>query len=315
MLFNSYIFIFFLVGTIMATLVAGRFYGSRGEIGVLTAASLLFYAYSGWGFTVILMVSLVINYGTGEVLKVGKDSCRKYILTIGIGFSLGMLIWFKYVNFLIEQAEYIFKIDVDPLRIALPVGISFYTFQQIAYLVDIYRCKPVSHGFIRYVLFVSFFPQLIAGPIVHHSEMMPQFSSRIRMDWAEVGAGITIFAIGLTKKVYFADALGDYVRVVFRDAAALHPDFRISWIAALCFTLQIYFDFSGYSDMAIGLGRIFGIRLPFNFASPYKATSIIDFWRRWHITLSRFLRDYLYISLGGNRGGPVRRNVNVSRRC
>jgi len=203
--------------------------------------------------------------------------------------------------------------DVTLGEIILPIGISFFTFQQIAFLVDVYRRETFEHDPVNYVLFVSFFPQLIAGPIVHHREMMPQFAQKRRGPRAaELSTGFTIFIIGLAKKVILADNLALAASPVFAAAAdGQGPDILSAWAGVLAYSMQIYFDFSGYSDMAIGLGLMFGLKLPWNFASPYRATSIIDFWRCWHITLSRFLRDYLYIPLGGGRVVPVRRYANV----
>ena len=194
----------------------------------------------------------------------------------------------------------------------LPLGISFFTFTQIAYLVDIYRAEPAGASYPKYLLFVTFFPHLIAGPILHHRETMSQFGRRLTPTAENFAVGLTIFAIGLFKKVILADGIAPYVAPVF-DAAAQGKSLTLleAWSGALAYTLQLYFDFSGYSDMAIGLARLFGVTFPLNFASPYKATSIIDFWRRWHMTLSRFLRDYLYIPLGGNRRGPARRYANL----
>jgi len=198
--------------------------------------------------------------------------------------------------------------------VVLPLGISFYTFQQIAYQVDVYQRKANSASLLDYALFVSFFPQLIAGPIVHHREMMPQFASRLlgTRVFRNVAIGLSIFALGLFKKVCIADQLAPNVNLIFEQAAAgATVDFYSAWCAAIGYAMQLYFDFSGYSDMAIGLARLFGIKLPLNFFSPYKAVDMIDFWRRWHMTLSRFLRDYVYIPLGGNRHGEITRYRNI----
>jgi D-alanyl-lipoteichoic acid acyltransferase DltB (MBOAT superfamily) len=196
----------------------------------------------------------------------------------------------------------------------LPLGISFFTFTQIAFLVDASRGLVREFNFIHYVLFVTYFPHLIAGPVLHHKEMMPQFDKpqTYRLNYECLAVGLTIFSIGLSKKIMLADDMIKYVKPVFDAAAQGHAvSFKESWGAAFSYTLQLYFDFSGYSDMAIGLSRMFGVKLPLNFNSPYKSVNIIEFWRRWHMTLSRFLRDYLYIPLGGNRKGPVRRHVNL----
>ena len=311
MLFNSSAFIFgFLPSVLVAAFLLRRWLGPRAELVGITIGSLVFYSYSGLGFTLVLAVSLVINYLCAVAIRRSTGHGRTLFAGLGVGFDLLLLGYFKYFNFFLAQ------IDATGMLlpfhdIVLPIGISFYTFQQIAYLVDIYRGQQVEEGFGRYTLFVIFFPQLIAGPIVHHAEMMPQFERRRGISSRDLGIGLTIFAIGLGKKIFLADKLATFASPVFNRAAETTPDFASAWLATLCYTLQIYFDFSAYSDMAIGLAFLFGIRLPFNFASPYKAISVIDFWRRWHITLSRLLRDYVYISLGGNRCGAFRRHFNV----
>jgi alginate O-acetyltransferase complex protein AlgI len=229
-------------------------------------------------------------------------------LAVAITANLLLLGYFKYANFFLAA----FGTEWSLGAVILPLGISFYTFTQIAYLVDIYRAEPAGASYSKYLLFVTVFPHLIAGPILHHREIMPQFGRRITPTAENFAIGLTIFAIGLFKKVMLADGVAPYASPVFDAAAQGQPiTFLEAWGGALAYTLQLYFDFSGYSDMAIGLARLFGITFPINFASPYKATSIIEFWRRWHITLSRFLRDYLYIALGGNRHGSMRRYVNL----
>ncbi len=234
------------------------------------------------------------------------------MLIAGLAMNLAVLGWFKYANFMVDNVNALFGLDLYLARIVLPLGISFFIFQKIAFLVDAYRGKVDRLDLVDFSLFVSFFPQLIAGPIVHHSEMLPQFCERGALCPSNLAMGLTIFVIGLAKKVLLADTIAVYAAPGFSAAAGgAHLDFFAAWEAALAYTAQLYFDFSGYSDMAIGAALLFGIRLPVNFASPYKAASIIDFWRRWHITLSRFLRDYLYIALGGNRLGRVRRYANL----
>jgi len=235
-------------------------------------------------------------------------------LVAGIVLNLSALGWFKYANFIASTVDRWVEAGFTLAPIVLPLAISFFTFQQIAYLVDAYRTARSEPDWLQYALFVSFFPQLIAGPIVHHREMLPQFDEVGRRGPAlrDLEVGATIFAIGLFKKVVIADGVAPWSTEVFESVAlGAWPGLVESWGAALAYTFQLYFDFSGYSDMAVGLGLLFGIRLPLNFASPYRATSIVEFWRRWHITLSRFLRDYLYIPLGGNRRGPARRYLNV----
>ncbi len=220
--------------------------------------------------------------------------------------------WYKYVDFLLDTAHALLDTPARHLSILLPLGISFFTFQQIAYLVDAYRRETRERNFFNYALFVTFFPQLIAGPIVHHAEMLPQFARKLRVRPNHFAVGLAILTIGLFKKVVLADTLAAWSAPVFQ-AAESQSSITVfeAWAGVLAYRLQLYLDFSGYSDMAIGVGRMFGIRLPLNFHSPYRSTNIIEFWRRWHITLSRFLRDYLYIPLGGNRKGVSRRYINL----
>src|SRR5262245_1601463 len=237
------------------------------------------------------------------------------VLTAGILFNICLLGYFKYAGFLVANADHVFGLHWAMPNIILPIGISFITFQKIAFLVDAYRGLVRNFTLLNYSFFVSFFPQLIAGPITHHSEIMPQIGPSQRRDFAaDLAVGFSIFVVGLFKKVVIADSLAIYADAGYATVRAGHPlDSASAWITVLCYSFQLYYDFSGYSDMAVGLARMFGFELPVNFYSPYKASSIIDFWWRWHITLSRFLRDYLYIPLGGNRHGP-REEVPQSRR-
>lgn len=284
-------------------------------IPVLALSSLVFYAAWDWTYLWVIATSITFNYLCGQLISTIEEvKKRKFVLTFSIMTNLLLLGCFKYTNFVVDNVSSLAGQRVSCVDIILPLGISFFTFQQIAYLVDVYRREAVEHRFHHYVLFVSFFPQLIAGPIVHHKEMMPQFvagnAGLFRTDW--VSLGVAVFSVGVAKKVLIADTIASYAGPVF-DAAAVGTAIPLieAWGGTLAYTFQIYFDFSAYSDMAIGLGLIFGIRLPINFNSPYKAGSLIDFWRRWHITLSRFLRDYLYIPLGGNRKGNFRRYLNL----
>ncbi len=225
--------------------------------------------------------------------------------------NLGLLAYYKYADFFILSANHMLGSAVPLLNIALPIGISFFTFTQIAFLADAYQGKANEFRFTYYVLFVTYFPHLIAGPVLHHKEMMPQFDidRNYRPRVSNFQIGLTIFIIGLCKKVLIADSLAGYAAPVFAPGA--NPGLFVAWGGLLAYSFQLYFDFSGYSDMAIGLSRLFGIKLPLNFNSPYKAANITDFWRRWHMTLSRFLRDYLYIPLGGNRNGLGRSKINL----
>lgn len=313
MVFSSYEFIlFFLPVVVVLCGLPRHLLGSEAKLGLLTIASLVYYAYWDWHFVWVIALSIAVNYTVG--LALDRRERRKGVLVAGIVFNLGLLGYFKYTNFMLANFSALFGVSVDSLSIVLPLGISFFTFQQIAYLVDVYRNETTEHNFFHYILFVSFFPQLIAGPIVHHKEMMPQFV-RGRAGWITAPLftqGLAIFVLGVAKKVLIADHMGSYATPVFDAAAAGTPmPLLESWAGVLAYSLQIYFDFSAYSDMAIGLGLMFGIRLPVNFFSPYKSSSLIEFWRRWHMTLSRFLRDYLYFPLGGNRKGPARRHVNL----
>ena len=319
MLFNSYEFIFlFLPAALAVFYIAKKVHGLRLAIGCLVLASLFFYAWWDPRYLLLIFGSIVFNYSAGLLLS--REGAAKHtghgrtLLGVGVAGNLLALGYFKYANFFVDTVNALAGTDVHLQKIVLPLAISFFTFQQIAYLVDAYRGETREHDFLQYCLFVSFFPQLIAGPIVHHKEMLPQFTAGrlVHPIQENISIGLTIFVIGLMKKVVIADGVAAYSTPVFDSAVQGAPlTFFDAWGGALAYTFQLYFDFSGYSDMAIGLARMFGIRLPLNFHSPYKATSIIDFWRRWHMTLSRFLRDYLYFGLGGNRKGPTRRYINL----
>lgn len=317
MLFNSYEFLFaFLPITWIGHEILRRLGLRAAAMAWLAAASALFYASWNPRLLPVLLVSILINYAVGGWL--GRQARRsrrgsRVLLALGLTFNLGLLGYFKYTNFLVDNLDLLFGLDLVLAKIALPIGISFFTFQKIAYLIDNYRGVARPRGFLEFLLFVLFFPQLIAGPIVHYGEMMPQLARPSPAPVADrLAVGLTILVIGLIKKVVIADAMAIPATSLFDAAAHGHqPALIESWIGTLCYAFQIYFDFSGYSDMAVGLAWMFGLRLPVNFASPYKATSIADFWQRWHITLSRFLKDYLYIPLGGNRRGSARRHVNL----
>ncbi len=316
MLFNSYVFILlFLPITLGGFYLLGVLGRRRAVIGWLVLASLAFYGWWNPAYLFLILGSVLFNYGIG--LAISRTRSKRHpglLLSLGVAGNLALLGYFKYTDFFIVNLSAAAGLDWAPLQIVLPLAISFFTFQQIAFLVDASRGEAHEYDLLRYFLFVTFFPQLIAGPIVHHKEMMPQFAgSRLGRFCSEnLAVGVTIFAIGLFKKVILADTVALYATPVFDAAEAGRTvGFFAAWQGVLAYTAQIYFDFSGYCDMAIGLGRMFGIRLPLNFDSPYKAASIIDFWRRWHMTLSRFLRDYLYIPLGGGRCGAARRYLNL----
>jgi alginate O-acetyltransferase complex protein AlgI len=327
LLFNSYVFLFaFLPATLLGFWLASRHSGEslRPRLGLwwLNAASLFFYAWWAPRYTVLLLVSVLFNFGIGRFIARPPGGAverpfpsRRAMLRLGVVGNLAALGYFKYANFFVDTVNQVSGAGVQLATIVLPLGISFFTFTQIAYLVDSYRRPHDSGGdFGDYLLFVLFFPHLLAGPIVHHGQLMPQMRTpafqRLRAHNLVVGGAI--FLVGMAKKVLGADTFVALVGPVFAAATAGQQVTVVeAWMGALAYTLQLYFDFSGYSDMAIGLARMFGIQFPRNFDSPYKATSIVDFWRRWHITLSSFLRDYLYIQLGGNRKGPARRYLNL----
>jgi len=283
----------------------------------LVLASLFFYGYWNPVYLILIIGSIVANFGIGVLLHRAKlDSWNapvpaKSILICGIILNLGVLGYFKYTDFFIENINLLLATEVPALNLLLPLAISFFTFQQIAYLVDCYKFDVYEYDFLSYCLFVSFFPQLIAGPIVHHKEMMPQFFDvkNAFPHAANIAKGVLIFCIGLFKKVVIADTFAVWADAGFDSDHAL--TFFESWGASLSYTFQLYYDFSGYTDMAIGAALIFNIVLPLNFNSPYKALNIQDFWRRWHMTLSRWLKDYLYIPLGGNRKGTYRTYFNL----
>src|SRR3954447_12239268 len=311
MLFSSYAFLFqFLPATALA-FAAARRWSPRCGILVLACASLIFYGAWKPAYLLVLLASIAFNFSLG--LQMEDPARRRAFGTLGVAINLAVLGYFKYTNFLLDSFGALSGAPLPFVNVVLPLGISFFTFQQIAYLVDVMRGAKVERDIVSYTLFVSFFPHLIAGPLVHHAEMIPQFK-RARSGRSAVLAarGFSIFAAGLFKKVVIADNLAQFVSPVFSHLdAGGGVTTQWAWLSTLAYSLQIYFDFSGYSDMAIGLAPMFGIRLAVNFRSPYKATSIIEFWRRWHITLSRFLRDYLYIPLGGNRLGEIRRYQNL----
>lgn len=260
------------------------------------------------------MLSIGFNFGIGRLLSQDEQKNTRGLFVFGVAANLALLAYYKYANFFLDNVNSVFGTHWEVGTIILPLAISFYTFTQIIYLVDAWRGEAKEYNFLHYCLFIGFFPQLIAGPILHHRDIIPQFMRKENLtpQWSNFAVGLSIFAIGLFKKTVIADNLAHYVAPVY-DATdtAGQIDFFRAWGSSLAYTFQLYFDFSGYCDMAIGASRVFGIHLPINFFSPYKSTNIIDFWRRWHITLSRFLRDYLYISLGGNRKGRARRYINL----
>jgi len=313
MLFNSLEFLFaFLPATLFITWLSLRWGGRRAGIMALILASFFFYGWWEAKSLVIIGASIAFNYVVAQyVAEIRGPENRKRILSVGVAGNLLALGYFKYANFLIANIAAISGAQVSTLNVVLPLAISFYTFQQIAFLADTYRGEMGRIKFRSYLISVVFFPHLIAGPLLHYRDIIKQFEERFTLTSVTIFAGLPVFAMGLAKKVAIADPIAQFVSPLFAKAQVAPLEFFEAWAAALGYTAQLYFDFSGYSDMAIGLGLMFGITLPLNFFSPYKATSIIDFWRRWHMTLSGFLRDYLYIPLGGGRVGAARRYVNL----
>jgi len=311
MLFSSYTFLFQFLPAVALAFAAARRHSPRAGIMVLVGASLFFYGAWRPVYLLLLVASVAVNFSLGLLME--DPLRRRRIGALGVALNLSLLCYFKYTNFIFDSINMLTGAPLPFINIVLPLGISFFTFQQIAYLVDVMRGVKVERDIVSYTLFVSFFPHLIAGPLVHHAEMIPQFKrGRTSRSAVLAARGLAIFASGLFKKVVIADNLAQFVSPVFAHLdAGGGVTAPWAWLATSAYTFQIYFDFSGYSDMAVGLALLFGIRLPVNFRSPYKATSIIEFWRRWHITLSRFLRDYLYIPLGGNRLGEQRRYLNL----
>ena len=279
---------------------------------VLVVASLYFYAYFNWSYLPIILSSIAVNYLMAWRMKVDDKSwLRKLWMVVGVAFNIGMIGYFKYFDFFIENVNAIFKTDFMLRNILLPLGISFFTFQQVAFVVDSYRRKTELPKFLDYCNFVTFFPQLIAGPIVLPEEMLPQFEDRAnrRGNYENLFNGLFIFALGMCKKVLIADSIAVFANTGF-DLMNSYT-MAEAWLTSLSYSFQLYFDFSGYCDMAIGIGLMFNIKLPLNFNAPYKACDFQDFWRRWHMTLNRFLTQYLYIPLGGSRRGEVRTLVNI----
>lgn len=317
MLFNSYPFMFaYLPVTLALFFLLGRFAARDVAIAFLSLASVFFYAWWSPIYILLILAEVVFSFIIGRQLERTDltDTARRLILTGTIVVILLVLGYFKYVNFFLSIVNDAAGTQWSLGLIILPLGISFHTFQQIAYLVDAYRRSARHYRFLDFCLFVTFFPQLIAGPIVHHNEAIPQIKMPgfLRPRSINILVGLSLFGLGLFKKTVIADTLAQIANPVF-IAAHGGADLTLveAWMGALAYSLQLYFDFSGYSDMAIGLARMFNIRFPANFHSPYKAVDIADFWRRWHMTLSRFLRDYLYIPLGGNRRGPARQMANL----
>jgi alginate O-acetyltransferase complex protein AlgI len=311
MIFSSYDFVFLFLPICLSIYYILVLVGSSFGIVFLVFASFVFYGWWDVNNLWIIALSIIFNYFTGLYLFNNRS---KVVLFCAIVANLLLIFAYKYYSFFTETANLAFGFSNIVPHIILPIGISFFTFQQIGWIVDSYRKEVKNNSFMEYCLFVTFFPQLIAGPIVHHSSIIYQFirgQKRASIP-ADFSIGCSMFLLGLAKKVLIADRLAPFSDAMFANAAAGVPvGFMGSWLGVLAYTFQIYFDFSAYSDMALGLGRLFGFRLPLNFNSPYRSKSIVEFWRRWHITLSAFLREYVYIALGGNRKGLLRRYVNL----
>lgn len=336
MLFNSVFFItWFLPLALLGWYLLQRLENPGFAKAFLTGMSFWFYGYYNANYLWILLCSLVFNYGvsalmrrdgtgktggseekagagkTGGSEKAGTGKLRKLLLAAGISGNLGLLFYFKYFNFFIDNCNFIFHTDIRIEKIALPLGISFFTFQQLSFVVERYRGNAPHYSALDYSFFISFFPQLVAGPIVLHSELLPQLAERKnrKISPGLFYDGFTLFILGLAKKVLLADTLAVLVNSEFKNIHAL--DSPSAWLVICWFTMELYFDFSGYSDMARGIAGMFGFELPVNFDSPFKATSMREFWKRWHMTLTRFLTQYIYIPLGGSRKGRARQCINV----
>lgn len=309
MLFSSIEFIFgFLPVTFIVYFSLARLKDQAYARLWLLFASIFFYGWWNPRNIILIALSMIFNFVIGNQIIRHKS---KWILVLGICANVGVLIYYKYANFFLSNFNLLLDQHYAYLKIVLPLGVSFFTFTQIAYLVDCSQGKVGRYKFSNYCLFVTFFPHLIAGPIVHHTQLMPQFDNQnnTRINFDNIAKGIFIFNVGLAKKIVIADTVSTLVSNGYANTALLST--AEAWITSVAYSIQLYFDFSGYSDMAIGLGLLFNITFPINFNSPYKAVSIQDFWRRWHMTLSRFLRDYIYVPLGGNRGGDWRTSRNL----
>lgn len=311
MVFSSYVFIF----AFLPTVLLGYYLLSRLKNGILQRfflilSSLFFYGYYNVKYLILILASIAVNYLVALAIQKSRGNGSKGLLSLGVLFNVALIGYFKYYDFFIENINAVFGSNLALRHILLPLGISFFTFQQLSFLVSVYHGEERVRRLRDYCLFVSFFPQLVAGPIVLYSEMIPQFQEENRryFNAENFSAGLYLFAIGLFKKAVIADSLA-----VFADNGfgLVKLGLAAGWMSSLSYTLQIYFDFSGYSDMAVGLGRLFNIEIPFNFLSPYQSRSISEFWRKWHITLGRALSTYVYRPLGGNRKGLPRTCVNL----
>lgn len=312
MLFNSYIFIlFFLPICLSGYFIFNHFQKKVLAQIFLLAMSLWFYGFFNVSYLAIILISILFNFGIYKCLYMFNLGIKKYVLLFAIVINIALLFYFKYYNFFLENVNAIFHSNFIINRVVLPLGISFFTFQQLSFIVDAYRGETIRYKFLDYATYVTFFPQLIAGPIVTHDELILQFmdESKKNFQWENFSKGIYLFSLGLAQKVLFADVFGQAVDWGFENILSL--DCLNAILVMFSFTMQIYFDFSGYCDMAIGIGKMFNIDLPINFNSPYKALTIREFWERWHITLTRFFTRYVYIPLGGNQKGEWKTYLNM----
>lgn len=316
MLFNSYIFIFlFLPLCVTLYFVFYRLRLERTARLWLLGMSLWFYGYFNPSCVLIICGSIIGNFVISKILlwqrEKGRMRSAKAVMLLGVAANVALLFYFKYFDFFLSNMNRVFHMNFAMRNIVLPLGISFFTFQQISYVVDSYRGETAGYSLLDYAVFVAFFPQLVAGPIVLHNELIPQLRAKEnhRPDAGNLARGLYLFSAGLFKKVIIADTLGNLVKAGF-DGLEILTTIDVL-LVIVCYALQLYFDFSGYSDMATGIGLMFNIRLPINFNSPYKARSILEFWDRWHMTLTRFLRQYIYFPLGGSKKGRIRTYVNI----
>lgn len=313
MLFNSYIFVFlFFPLVLIGYYILHRIDKPKAALCYLLAMSMWFYGYNSINYLFVLTASIILNYVIVEGMgRTHKAPLRRFLFFLGLTVNVGILFYFKYYDFFIDNINAVFKTDIGLLGLMLPLGISFYTFQQLSYIIDSYKQECKKYSFLEYASYVTFFPQLIAGPIVYHNELIPSLKNKgnHRPDYINLGRGIYAFALGLAKKVLIADTFSKIVTIGYDYIGALNSISALT--VMICYSMQIYFDFSGYCDMAYGIGYMFNVKLPINFNSPYKAASISEFWDRWHMTLTRFFTKYIYIPLGGSRKGKLRTYVNV----
>lgn len=311
MIFSSLTFFIFFIVVMLLLIV---FSNQKIRRVILLLSSYFFYGSWDWRFLSLIIVSTIVDYISGKEIYKSKTSRRKkFFLVVSLCMNLGILGFFKYFNFFIGSANNLFGsfgFNISTLNIILPVGISFFTFQTMSYTIDIYRKQLIpARNLLEFSIFVAFFPQLVAGPIVRAVDFIPQLERNIVIKKTNIILGLQIFIIGLVKKVLIADRLAYFVDYVFESQGEFNS--LTLWLAVISYGLQIYLDFSGYSDMAIGIARCMGFRLPVNFKMPYLSLNVTDFWKRWHISLSSWLKDYLYISLGGNRVSKIRTNINL----